>query len=79
MNQKIKELYGAALDSAVPETWTNLGPEQLEKFSQLYAESIVSECIAICISNALDDLDTVGRTSSAKSAFDIKQHFGLPS
>lgn len=77
MNQKIKELFGTALDSAVPETWTTLSPYQLEKFSQVYAESIISECIAICISNALEDLDTVGRTSSAKSAFDIKQHFGV--
>ena len=50
----------------------------IETYNQLFAESIVKECIAICISNTLDDLDSNDkRGSSAKCAFDIKERFGV--
>ena len=44
MNDRTKELLGQALDSAVPETWTTLTPEQLVKVSEKFAELIVQEC-----------------------------------
>jgi hypothetical protein len=40
-------------------------------------ELVVRECIAICISNALEEMDSDGRTTSAKSAIDIKEAFGV--
>jgi hypothetical protein len=44
MNERIRELAEKALDRAVPETWTVLSREQLDKFSHEFAESIVHEC-----------------------------------
>jgi hypothetical protein len=79
MNQKIKELAGAALDLAVPETWSSLSPEQLEKFSDKFARLIIQDCVAICISNALEELDTITRPTSAKCGFDINEYFGITS
>jgi hypothetical protein len=69
MNEKIKELALQAGGSHYPD----VGGKTLEKFAEL----IVRECMAICVSNALDEMDSDHPTTSAKSAFDIKQHFGL--
>ena len=44
MNERIRELAEKALDRAVPETWTVLSREQLDKFSHEFAELIVREC-----------------------------------
>ena len=45
MNERIDELFGQALDQAVPETWTTLNPTQLSKLKNKFAELIVRECI----------------------------------
>ena len=45
MNKRINELFGQALDQAVPETWTTLTPAQLSKLKDKFAELIVRECI----------------------------------
>lgn len=39
-------------------------------------ELVARECMTICISNALQEIDSDGRTTSAKSAFDIREAFG---
>ena len=44
MNQRIKQLLGQAHDQAVPETWTTLSSEQLEKVYDKFAALIVREC-----------------------------------
>lgn len=44
-----------------------------EKFAVL----IIKECMAICISNALDDMDSNVRSTSSKCAFDINTYFGI--
>lgn len=62
MNKRIKELLGQAHDQAVPETWTTLSSEQLEKVYNKFAELIVQECI-----------DIVPWQYEEK----IKQHFGI--
>lgn len=46
MNQQIETLLGQALDSAVPETWTTLTPEQLAKVSEKFADLIYRNVIA---------------------------------
>ena len=45
MNERIRELAGKALDEAVPETWTTLSSEQLERIYEKFAELIVKECV----------------------------------
>ena len=47
MNERIDELFGKALDEAVPETWTVLNLEQLSRLKTKFAELIVKECIDI--------------------------------
>ena len=47
MNERIKQLLGQAHDQAVPETWTTLSSEQLEKVYDKFAELIVRECVEV--------------------------------
>ena len=47
MNERIKQLLGRAYDEAVPETWTTLSSEQLDRIYDKFAELIVRECIDI--------------------------------
>ena len=44
MNELLKRLANRALDEAVPETWTTLTPEQLDKVLLKFAEGILLEC-----------------------------------
>ena len=48
MNDINKKLWYQALDKAVPETYTQLSPEQLGKAIDAYTELIVKECMGIC-------------------------------
>lgn len=73
MNQRILELaVEAELVSADSNGFdrTQLSPAEL-RFAQL----IVDQCFAICISNALDSMDTNIRDACSKSAFEIRQYF----
>ena len=45
MNERIKELYGNALDKAVPYTWHNLDHAEVEKIMKEFAELIWQEAI----------------------------------
>jgi len=45
MNERIEELFGKALDRAVPETWTSLAPDQLAKVTEEFAKLIVEEVL----------------------------------
>jgi hypothetical protein len=47
MNKRIKELYGNALDKAVPYTWHNLDHAEVEKIMKEFAELIVQECAKV--------------------------------
>ena len=44
MNERINQLWGQALDAAVPETYTELSYSQVLKIKQVFAELIVREC-----------------------------------
>ena len=77
MNERIRELAGKALDRAVPETWTTLTPEQLEKVQEKFAELIVQECVAI-----VDDAERGGSNEIWDNAVkfikrDLLEHFGV--
>ena len=47
MNERIDQLWGQALDLAVPETYTQLSYSQVLKIKQVFAELIVRECVGI--------------------------------
>ena len=44
MNERIDQLWGQALDRAVPETYSRLSYSQVLKVKQVFAELIVREC-----------------------------------
>jgi len=69
MNKRIEELLGQAYDEAVPETWTTLSSEQLERIYEKFAELIVRECADTVLGfhNQFGD--------SAHN--EIREHFGV--
>ena len=82
MNERINELFGHALDQAVPETWTTLNPAQLSKLKEKFAELIVRECAHVAVFKNSGTVATAavaghmaaGRSTAAKL---IKEHFGV--
>ena len=65
MNERIKELYGNALDKAVPYTWHNLDHAEVKKIMKEFAELIVCECAKVADGGWADP------------GHQIKQHFGV--
>ena len=66
MNERIDQLWGQALDAAVPETYTRLSYSQVLKIKQVFAELIVRECARLA-DNSPQYID--GR--------EILEHFGV--
>ena len=54
MNERIDELWGQALDKAVPDTYSSLSWTQVEKIKAVFAELIVKECKTILL-DMMDD------------------------
>jgi len=71
MNERIDELFGQALDQAVPETWTTLNPAQLLKLKEKFALLIVRECANV-VADAVDH-----REPASTYVDKIKTHFGV--
>ena len=77
MNERIKELFGKALDEAVPETWTVLNPEQLSRLKTKFAVLIVREMLEIT-----DAHTEVFQTDRDQAVIEhikqsVKTHFGV--
>jgi hypothetical protein len=72
MNKRIDELFGQALDLAVPDTWTTLDPAQLSKLKEKFAELIVAECIDICIEGTATQMTSTGAAQFIKLRFGIE-------
>jgi hypothetical protein len=47
VNERIDQLWGQALDRAVPETYSRLSYSQVLKIKQVFAELIVRDCLNI--------------------------------
>ena len=86
MNKRIKELLGQAYDQAVPETWTTLSSEQLERVYEKFAALIVRECVQTLIDNtperytnesAEEDWDKGYDRAMKDCVHHIKEHFGV--
>lgn len=71
MNNRINELFGNALDEAVPETWTTLNVQQLSRLKDKFAELIVREC-AYALNPMLRDM-----ISRGQGVHMIYKHFGV--
>jgi len=66
VNERIDQLWGQALDQAVPETYTRLSYSQVLKIKQVFAELIVRECALV-----------VHKKTGPKSALNVLEHFGV--
>ena len=69
----IARLAAQALDDAIPETWSTLSYEQLQRFQQRFAELLIQECASLT-------LDYAGPEHYAgwlDYRDEIKQHFGV--
>ena len=70
MNERIDQLWGQALDAAVPETYTKLSYSQVLKIKQVFAQLIVKEC-ASRVDNILREKKDGGGTMGDE----IREHF----
>ena len=70
MNERIKELLVQAIDKAVPETWTTLSSEQLERVYEKFAQLIVEECANVADENYI-------HRGSRTCGLAIRLHFGV--
>ena len=91
MNERIDQLWGQALDRAVPETYSQLSHSQVLKIKQVFAELIVQECAAICINKNVSNLDLdiireagkftlqdlATKSCGENLSKQIKEHFGV--
>lgn len=68
-NSPIARLAGQALDDAIPETWSTLSYEQLQRFQQRFAELLIQECANVAYKHNRCDWADVSKS--------IKQHFGV--
>jgi hypothetical protein len=66
MNERIDQLWGQALDQAVPETYSQLSHSQVLKVKQVFAELVVQECARV-----------VSQKTGPKSALNVLEHFGV--
>ena len=69
MNERIDQLWGQALDLAVPETYTRLSYNQVLKIKQVFAELIVRDVV--------EQIITRERTDGEWYQDDIFKHFGV--
>ena len=77
MNERIKELYGNALDKAVPYTWHNLDHAEVEKIMKEFAELIVRECARV-IDRGDGEMSSMDETIWCNVCRDdILEHFGV--
>ena len=71
MNKRINELFGQALDAAVPYTWHNLDHAEVEKVMKVFAELIVQECIDTICDCSME------YCTRPQIVSEIKEHFGV--
>jgi hypothetical protein len=80
MNERIDQLWGQALDAAVPETYSQLSHSQVLKVKQVFAELIVRECLAIA-KNWEDQLENTKLVKESNAvgivAYRIARQFGV--
>ncbi len=75
MNERIDQLWGQALDQAVPETYSQLSHSQVLKVKQVFAQLIVAECAEIADTERPNSVGCgyITKTNGMR----IKEHFGV--
>ena len=68
MNERIDQLWGEALDRAVPETYSRLSYSQVLEVKQVFAELIVRECA---------DIATINQHEWHSAGSYVLKHFGF--
>jgi len=71
MNEQIKALMGQTLDEKFAGTWSTMDMQDLQKFTERFAQLIVQECAGI-VADAVDH-----REPASTYVDKIKQHFGV--
>ena len=66
MNEQIKALMGQTLDEKFSGTWSTMDMQDLQKFTERFAEKIVRECAEVVYSR-----------SSHATPQDLYEHFGV--
>jgi hypothetical protein len=74
MNDKITALMGKVLDEHFKETWTSMSYQDLEKFSDKFAELIIQECTQYINKDYTRDFDILWREDLTSN---INKHFGV--
>lgn len=69
MNERIRDIVGQSLDTAVPETYVTLSRAQLDNFSEKFAELIVKECVGI--------VETEANRGTEHTMDQLLSHFGV--
>jgi hypothetical protein len=75
MNERIDQLWGQALDQAVPETYSRLSYSQVLEVKQVFAELIVQESISALEEKIHRSIDHEGDEIWADLI--LKEHFGV--
>ena len=73
MTNRIDELWGQALDRAVPETYSSLTWTQVERIKAVFAELIVREC-GVALNPPVQNRNVISREQAYNL---IKKHFGV--
>ena len=75
MNERIDQLWGQALDQAVPETYSQLSHSQVLKVKQVFAVLIVRESVEIADTERPNSVGCgyITKTNGMR----IKEHFGV--
>ena len=66
MNEQIKALMGQTLDEKFAGTWSTMDMQDLQKFTERFAEKIVRECAEVVYSR-----------SGHATPQDLYEHFGV--
>lgn len=79
MNEHIRRLAGEALDRAVPQTWTTLTADDLNKFTEVFADLLVDRMLDI-----VDSHSEVFQTDRDRALIEhikqsVKSDFGVKS
>lgn len=77
MQNTIERLVGQALDRAVPETWTQMTPEQVQRFARELAMAVAAEAVEVVQARFMGDLNREDQ-EVRRCAADLERHFGLP-
>ena len=71
----VNMLLGKALDQTVPETWSYLTSDQVEKLAEKFADLLIKECANFIDSH--EQVDKYGEAYEIVTGNDLRKHFGV--